>query len=947
MAYFLYFRKRPSVRVSCLRRTFINQPYYRMKRYLNLLFLAAAALCASCARDAVVSDVPPKGEDVGGYDNNVIVPGWVRIRLDDEAAPLRTGVFTRGEADSGNPLLDELAAGLGATEIREVFPTDPRFEERHRKYGLHLWFDIRLGDEVPVSRAEQEFAALPGVRHAQPIYRIVALDGADYPLPSEVSEPSSWEGSSREMPFNDPGLKMQWHYDNDGTMTNAEGETVAVEGADIGLFEAWEMYGAGDPSVIVAVMDTGVFSGHEDLQGNMWVNEAELNGTAGKDDDGNGYRDDIHGYDFYKKSPDVEPGEHGTHVAGTIAAVNDNGIGVSGVAGGTGNGDGVRIMTCAIYDYMGYGTATPTGYVYAADNGAVISQNSWNYPMINILPEDMSVAFDYFIDNAGIGPDGEQTGPMKGGVIIFAAGNEFSPKVGCPSDDPRVITVTSMMADYVKASYSNYGTEADIFAPGGAGERDAAFPQQGQVYSTGLDNTYTYHSGTSMACPHVSGVAALIVSHYGANASGFTNEELKTILLRSYRNVDMWQTRPDIAAGLGAGLVDASLMELENPGVPPEAPAGLEVAEGTVEERLTVSVTGLPADGNGMGIAYVNLRYAPEEARAESGAWTSVTIPCRMSPGEALEYEVSGLTDATTYVFEAGAIDRFGNESGYVGGEGRTIDHINRPPAIQKPLPGVELPDAAGEEPFVTAVELSDYFTDPDLPADELSYAARSNDESVATVSVSGSMLTVEGLKLGATYVSVTVTDLAGESIVKNMSVKVLEERFPEDPPTPIPPEEGVELTEGALTLFPNPAPDALFIGVGGEAGKRADIRVYDSAAREVVRLDGAAFGSEGELKDVIRYDVSGLVPGSYTVRVKLADGRALRSTFGNAGARADGRLQRAGRSLCRPAADTGVCPFSEPAARDLKGSCGRESAAECGAVLREAYPETGCEEQP
>ena len=72
------------------------------------------------------------------------------------------------------------------------------------------------------------------------------------------------------MPFNDPGLKMQWHYDNDGTMTNAEGETVAVEGADIGLFEAWEMYGAGDPSVIVAVMDTGVFSGHEDLQGNMW-----------------------------------------------------------------------------------------------------------------------------------------------------------------------------------------------------------------------------------------------------------------------------------------------------------------------------------------------------------------------------------------------------------------------------------------------------------------------------------------------------------------------------------------------------------------------------------------------------------------------------------------------------------------------------------------------------
>ena len=826
-----------------------------------------AGLCAglliSCAKESFTVGVEPEDGDRIYADGDEVIRGWIRIKLSEEGPEaLRTGQFTRGEAATGDGDIDEVAAALGATEVRRVFRDGGRFAERRRRYGLHLWYDIRFDEEIPVSRAGAEFAALPGVAYAEPVYRIQRLDAAAIPAEAlyEPPVPAAEEG---QWPFDDPMLSQQWHYYNDGTISGTEA------GADMNLFEGWKTT-AGSPAVIVAVTDSGVQFDHEDLAANMWVNEAELNGTAGKDDDGNGYRDDIHGYDFYKKSPDVEPGEHGTHVAGTIAAVNDNGIGVSGVAGGTGNGDGVRIMTCAIYDYMGYGTATPTGYVYAADNGAVISQNSWNYPMINILPEDMSVAFDYFIDNAGIGPDGEQTGPMKGGVIIFAAGNEFSPKVGCPSDDPRVITVTSMMADYVKASYSNYGTEADIFAPGGAGERDAAFPQQGQVYSTGLDNTYTYHSGTSMACPHVSGVAALIVSHYGANASGFTNEELKTILLRSYRNVDMWQTRPDIAAGLGAGLVDASLMELENPGVPPEAPAGLEVAEGTVEERLTGSGTGLPAGRNGMGIAYVNLRYAPEEARAESGAWTSVTIPCRMSPGEALEYEVSGLTDATTYVFEAGAIDRFGNESGYVGGEGRTIDHINRPPAIQKPLPGVELPDAAGEEPFVTAVELSDYFTDPDLPADELSYAARSNDESVATVSVSGSMLTVEGLKLGATYVSVTVTDLAGESIVKNMSVKVLEERFPEDPPTPIPPEEGMELTEGALTLFPNPAPDALFIGVGGEAGKRADIRVYDSAAREVVRLDGAAFGSEGELKDVIRYDVSGLVPGSYTVRVNI-----------------------------------------------------------------------------
>ena len=134
-----------------------------MRTRLVLAALAAVSVSA-CTREPSAAPAPEGAGQgpayVSGEEKNY-VDGWVRIRLDDEAAPLRTGVFTRGEADSGNPLLDELAAGLGATEIREVFPTDPRFEERHRKYGLHLWFDIRLGDEVPVSRAEQELLHCP------------------------------------------------------------------------------------------------------------------------------------------------------------------------------------------------------------------------------------------------------------------------------------------------------------------------------------------------------------------------------------------------------------------------------------------------------------------------------------------------------------------------------------------------------------------------------------------------------------------------------------------------------------------------------------------------------------------------------------------------------------------------------------------------------------------
>ena len=103
--------------------------------------------------------------------------------------------------------------------------------------------------------------------------------------------------------------------------------------------------------MIVAVVDQGVKYDHEDLAANMWVNEAELNGTPGVDDDGNGYVDDIYGYNFTKETGELDFSAelmHGTHVAGTIAAVNNNGVGVCGIAGGSGRGDGVQIMSCEI-----------------------------------------------------------------------------------------------------------------------------------------------------------------------------------------------------------------------------------------------------------------------------------------------------------------------------------------------------------------------------------------------------------------------------------------------------------------------------------------------------------------------------------------------------------------------------------------------------------------------
>ena len=182
----------------------------------------AAAAMWSCTKEPVLSEAPERDvPDVSVPDDDNIVSGWVRIKLADDAAPLRVGAFTRGEVESGDPRLDEIAQELGATEIRRVFRDGGRFAERRRRYGLHLWYDIRFDEEIPVSRAGAEFAALPGVAYAEPVYRIQRLDAAAIPAEAlyEPPVPAAEEG---QWPFDDPMLSQQWHYYNDGTISGTE-----------------------------------------------------------------------------------------------------------------------------------------------------------------------------------------------------------------------------------------------------------------------------------------------------------------------------------------------------------------------------------------------------------------------------------------------------------------------------------------------------------------------------------------------------------------------------------------------------------------------------------------------------------------------------------------------------------------------------------------------------
>lgn len=259
--------------------------------------------------------------------------------------------------------------------------------------------------------------------------------------------------------------------------------------------------------------------------------------------------------------------------------------------------------------YDANSNATADAIKYAADNGAVICQNSWGYAAGALSYDQWSSAdratkeaIDYFIRYAGMSPDGEtQTGPMAGGVVIFAAGNENSGQPGYPAAYEPCISVAAVSCTYEAAWYTNYGPTVDICAPGGGDAADFSRPihyNEGYNLSTlptdlqnGMTFVYTnfrgevethtidyvsetlgygYMQGTSMACPHVSGVAALIVSQFGA--PGFTNEQLKEKLFSTARDIDSYQGPIYNGRGTYAGkigkLVDAGAA-LDSGEVPP------------------------------------------------------------------------------------------------------------------------------------------------------------------------------------------------------------------------------------------------------------------------------------------------------------------------------------------------------------------------------------------
>lgn len=445
-------------------------------KYRFLFFALAVSAAVSCTQTVIEESQAPgetaQNESEGAYASEI------EVKLSEELAAEVGEDLAGGCLQTKSVKFNDLVERFGVKSVKRIFTEDERYAERQHRAGLHLWYRITVDPSAaPVTKAASEMLDIPGILEACPVRKI------------------------KRMAFNDPRFSSQWGLYQES-------------GIDINVSPVWETYTCGSENVIVNVVDGGVTQ-HEDFS----VIPAGQGGSR----------------NFVNNSFSVTPDDHGFHVTGIIAATNNNSTGVCGVAGGDAARGipAVRILSSQVFSGDASGNFADA-IRYGADNGAVISQNSWgNYYDMNedgvVSGSELDVArndqvsgaikaaIDYFIDYAGCDNDGNQLpeSPMKGGVVFFASGNENIP-YGVPASYERVIAVGAVDRNGQRSSFSNYGDWVDICAPGS------------NIMSTVIDG-YASMDGTSMACPFVSGVAALLVSHFGG--PGFTSDMLVERLL--------------------------------------------------------------------------------------------------------------------------------------------------------------------------------------------------------------------------------------------------------------------------------------------------------------------------------------------------------------------------------------------------------------------------------
>jgi len=670
-----------------------------------LLRIVAAILCISaCSVSEPEPFFLPDLPEESSAAFSPYVPGRVTVRFDEATTALVEEALAGGTSVATKaPALGGALEGLGIKSLRRVFPDAGEFEPRTRREGLHRYYYVEFDDSLPVTKASGDLSLVPGVEHVTP----------QLPIRPRVA-------------FNDPYLSMQWHYVN-----------TRYAGADINVQPVWDNYTVGDSKVIVSVVDEGVNMQHEDLVANLVPC----------------YEDGSGSFNFNNNTPNVITTQgHGSHVAGIICAVNNNGKGVCGVGGGNDaeNIPGVRVMSCQIFDLYGNQPDIYQAIKHGADHGAVILQCSWGFSpdldgdgfvtdseealyrsyTIDDLPE-YKAAIDYFIKYAGCDNDGNQLpeSPMKGGVAVFASGNDnydYDPLV---SYEP-IIAVGAFGATGNKASYSNYGDWVDVAAPGGEIKMG--------IYSTLLGNSYGGSDwiGTSMACPHVSGIAALLASYYGG--PGFTAAECRRRIVLGAVPGFFTGSR---YIGRKVDAYGAFTFDPATPVLPPQIAWGAQHVPSSILGNQSVDIPFTASDPGGQ---HLRFRVTPSSA--------GVSVVDDMENGPHIHLEAPAMK-AGDYQMTLTAT----NEDGQSASLGFSFSVLaNQAPIHRETIhPSRYILD--GPDARLT-LDLSTWFVDPE--GDGLVYFASLDQPSLATILINGEgVMSLRAMQPGSSKLHISVSD--------------------------------------------------------------------------------------------------------------------------------------------------------------------------------------------
>lgn len=808
-------------------------------------------------------------------------------------------------------------AAQGVVRMRRLFPDAGEFEERTREAGLHRWYVLAYDETRPMTRAaegldlpgvvEIEYCPKIGIVGNPEVVEYVSESPASESPVSEVPVSGKYASAATKAggnePFDDPMLPQQWHYYNNGSVSSS------VSGCDINVYPVWrnyQTYAKYKGDIIVAVVDGGIDYTHEDLKDNMWKNPEKTGNN-------------VYGYNFVSNSYVIHAEDHGTHVAGTIAAVNNNGKGVCGVAGGNSRTgiSGAKLMSCQIFDGDNQGSGAEA-IKWGADHGAVIAQNSWGYTNLTTTPSSLKDAVDYFIKNAGLDKNGNQTGPMRGGIVIFAAGNDNRTYSG--NDYDKILNVSSVGADYKRAYYTNYGSWCDVSAPGGDAKKG------NMVLSTLPGNKYGKMQGTSMACPHVSGVAALTLARYGG--SGYTCDALRKRIEDNL--TDISSQNPGYY--LGKGLVNAYKAIAGSGGKAPSVPTGLEAS--AASNSISFSVT-VPSDADDGKPTSIYIYYSTTDFTSAKDAMFGVFYVEDIPVGGRLSGIITGTEFETGYYVAAQACDLAGNKSALtprvrVTTGANHAPRINAKSALEFTLkpherataefdivepdghfysidfdPGSKaavLDTLVRENPKViinaasaetgkytatltvtdyyglsasstveyevlenhkpeiigtlenmvfkstgaatTQIDASAYFTDPD--GEELTYSFSFSNPNVVNMTYGKGMFLITPMTYGVSEITVTGTDVRGESVSQSFKVLVADNSKP-------------------VVCYPNPVRDRMHIKTNA---------AYESVSVKIVSSIGSVFLEKAlgtsDPFEPSSVDMSQAAPGSYTVVVTL-----------------------------------------------------------------------------